>query len=126
MSNANGPHTGRPPVRSDRGMIATSNYLASTSGLNILWRGGSAVDAAIAANAVLCIAYPHMAGLGGDGFWLINEPSDRNVKALNASGPAARKASRDFYREQGYEEKIPSRGPLAALTVPGAVDGWRK
>ena len=84
--------------------------------------GGSAVDAAIAANAVLCVAYPHMAGLGGDGFWLIH---DGDVRALNASGPAAGNATREYYRDRGYDE-IPSRGPEAAVTVPGAVDGWRK
>ncbi len=125
MHNPNGPETGRPPIRADRGMVATSHYLASATGLDILRRGGSAVDAAIAANAVLCVAYPHMAGLGGDGFWLIHDPAEGGVRALNASGPAARLATRDFYREQGHENEIPARGALAALTVPGAVDGWR-
>ena len=125
MYNPDGPETGRPPTRADRGMVATSHYLASATGLDTLRRGGSAVDAAIAANAVLCVAYPHMAGLGGDGFWLIHDPDEGGVQALNASGPAARLATRDFYREQGHEGEIPARGPLAALTVPGAVDGWR-
>lgn len=124
MSHPNGPRTGRPPVLSDRGMIATSHYLASATGLNMLRRGGSAVDAAIAANAVLCVAYPHMAGLGGDGFWLIHDPAEGGVKALNASGPAAGLATREYYRDRGHEDQIPQRGPLAALTVPGAVDGW--
>lgn len=126
MSSPNGPHTGRPPVRADRGMIATSHYLGSATGYHILRRGGSAVDAAIAANAVLCVAYPHMAGLGGDGFWLIHDSQDGKIRALNASGPAAGKATPDYYRERGHEQKIPSRGPLAALTVPGVVDGWRR
>lgn len=123
MSNPNGPVTGRPPVRAERGMVATSHYLASATGLATLRRGGSAVDAAIAANAVLCVTYPHMAGLGGDAFFLIHAPG-KPVQGLNASGPAAGLATRDFYREQGHEEAIPGRGPLAALTVPGAVDGW--
>ncbi|MEX0906650.1 MAG: gamma-glutamyltransferase [Balneolaceae bacterium] len=126
MSHSGGPRTGRPPTRSDRGMIATSNYLASAAGLRLLRSGGSAVDAAIAANAVLCVAYPHMAGLGGDGFWLIHGPDSQDVQALNASGPAAKSATIDYYRERGHEDQIPSRGPLAALTVPGAVDGWRQ
>jgi oxamate amidohydrolase len=125
MSHPNGPRTGRPPARSERGMIATSHYLASASGLHALRRGGTAVDAAIAANAVLCVAYPHMAGLGGDGFWLLHDPSAGGVRALNASGPAARLATRDYYRERGHEDEMPQRGALAALTVPGAVDGWR-
>ncbi len=126
MRNPDGPWTGRPPTRSERGMVATSHYLASAAGLHALRRGGSAVDAAIAANAVLCVVYPHMAGLGGDGFWLIYAPGGGGVTALNASGPAAARATRDFYRDQGHEEEIPSRGPVAALTVPGAVDGWRE
>jgi oxamate amidohydrolase len=126
MSHPNGPRTGRPPTRASRGMISTSHYLASASGLKTLQRGGSAVDAAIAANAVLCVAYPHMAGLGGDGFWLVHDPEQGGVRALNASGPAARLATRDYYREKGHTDEIPSRGPLAALTVPGAVDGWRE
>jgi len=104
-------------------MIATPHTLASSAGLDVLRDGGSAVDAAIAANAVLCVAYPHMAGLGGDGFCMI-APQDDDVTAINASGPAAERATRDFYREDGHEE-IPERGPAAALTVPGAVDGWR-
>ncbi len=126
MSHPNGPRTGRPPTRADRGMVATSHYLASAAGLRMLQRGGSAADAAIAANAVLCVAYPHMAGLGGDGFWLVHDPNEGGVRALNASGPAAGLATRDFYREQGHSDEIPARGPLAALTVPGAVDGWRE
>jgi oxamate amidohydrolase len=126
MAHSEGPRTGRPPFRARRGMISTSHYLASVAGLKILRAGGSAVDAAIAANAVLCVAYPHMAGLGGDGFWLIHHPREGRVEALNASGPSAAMATRDFYREAGHEDEIPDRGPLAALTVPGAVDGWRE
>lgn len=124
MSHPAGPRTGRPPARSDRGMIATSHYLASAAGLRMLHAGGSAADAAIAANAVLCVAYPHMAGLGGDGFWLVYEPAAGGVQALNASGPAAGLADIEYYRSRGHDE-IPERGALAALTVPGAVDGWR-
>ncbi|MEX0780829.1 MAG: gamma-glutamyltransferase [Balneolales bacterium] len=125
MSHPNGPRTGRPPIYTDRGMISTSHYQASTAGLRVLRQGGSAVDAIIAANAVLCVVYPHYAGLGGDGFWLVHDPKQGNVQALNASGPAAGNATIDYYRDLGQEE-IPSRGPLAALTVPGAVDGWRE
>lgn len=125
MSHSDGPRTGRPPVIAARGMVATPHYLASASGLDALRRGGSAVDAAIAANATLCVAYPHMAGLGGDGFWLIAGGPAEGVQALDASGPAAQKASRDYYRQQGIADRMPARGPLAALTTPGAVDGWR-
>lgn len=124
MTAPHGPRTGRPPTRADRGMVASSHYLASGAGLAVLRSGGSAVDAAIAVNALLCVAYPHMAGLGGDGFWLVAE-KDGGVRALNASGPAAAAATRDYYAERGHTEEVPARGPLAALTVPGAVDGWR-
>jgi gamma-glutamyltranspeptidase/glutathione hydrolase len=106
-------------------VVATPHYLASSAGLNMLQRGGSAVDAAVAANAVLCVVYPHMAGLGGDGFWLIAEPGTRRVHGLNASGPAARKATLEYYRPRSKDNEIPARGPLSVLTVPGAIDGWR-
>ena len=125
MKHSSGPRTGRPPTVATRGMVATSHTLASASGHYALRRGGSAVDAAIAANATLCVLYPHMAGLGGDGFWLIADPAEGyRVNALNASGPAAAEATIDFYRRQGHRDEIPSRGALSALTVPGAVDGW--
>ena len=82
------------------------------------------VDAAIAANAVLCVVYPHMAGLGGDAFFLVH-PRGGDVEAINASGPAAAGATRDLLAEQGHEEAIPQTGVLSVLTVPGAVDGWQ-
>src|SRR5690606_30462492 len=123
MSHPDGPRTGRPPTCAPRGLVSTPHFLASAAGLEALQRGGSAVDAAIAANAVLCVVYPHMAGLGGDGFWLIAGPGTDGVQALNASGPAARAATIERYRPHGSE--IPMRGALSALTVPGAVDGWR-
>ena len=125
MSHPNGPRTGRPPTHASHGVVSTPHYLASAAGLHALQRGGSAVDAAIAANAVLCVVYPHMSGLGGDGFWLIAEPDGGRVHALNASGPSAGAATRDSYRPHSPNGEIPARGPLAVLTVPGAVDGWR-
>lgn len=106
MSHPNGPTTGRPPVLAPRGMVSTPHYLASASGLDALRRGGSAVDATIAANATLCVVYPHMAGLGGDGFWLIAGPDTGGVQALDASGPAARDATRDYYRKHGCTDQI--------------------
>ena len=123
MVNSKGPRTGRPPTHAPHGVVATPHYLASSAGLQVLQRGGSAVDAAIAANAVLCVAYPHMAGLGGDGFWLIAEPGGK-VHGVNASGPAARLATLDYYRPRSTNDEIPARGPLSVLTVPGAIDGW--
>lgn len=114
--------SGRPPTRAQHGLVTSPHYLASSTGSNILREGGSAVDAAIAANATLCVVYPHMAGVGGDGFWLIGD--DEDVSAINASGPAGEAATRDYYAELGDNE-IPERGSGSALTVPGAVDGWR-
>ncbi|HEV2147254.1 MAG TPA: gamma-glutamyltransferase [Longimicrobiaceae bacterium] len=125
MSNETGSRTGRPPTFAPRAMVAAPHYLATSAGLDVLRRGGSAVDAAIAVNAVLAVVYPHWCGIGGDGFWLVHDPRRGGVEGLNASGPAARLATRDYYRERGHPEEIPARGPLAALTVPGAVDGWR-
>src|SRR5690349_5659662 len=91
----------------------------------MLQRGGSAVDAAIAANAELFVVYPDMAGLGGDGFWLIAEPGTGRVYGINASGPAASTATLEYYRPRSKDNEIPARGPLSVLTVPGAIDGWR-
>src|SRR3712207_5344004 len=126
MSHPYGPRTGRPPTYAARGMVATPHTLASAAGLRALQRGGSAVDAAISAKAVLCVAYPHMAGLGGDGFWLVYDPRERQIRALNASRPSARAATLDYYPEDGDAAAIPRRRPFAALAVPGAVDGWRE
>lgn len=125
MINADGPRTGRPSVFATRGMVSSPHYLASASGQDALRRGGSAVDAAIAVSATLCVVYPHMAGLGGDAFWLIAGGSASGVEAIEASGPAARLATRGFYHQNGHTDQIPMRGPLAALTAPGVVDGWR-
>ncbi len=125
MIHSNGPRTGRPSVFASRGMVSSPHYLASESGQNILRRGGSAVDAAIAVSATLCVVYPHMAGLGGDAFLLIAGGKANGVEAIEATGPAAALATREFYKSKGYTDQIPMRGPLAALTAPGVVDGWR-
>lgn len=90
----------------------------------MLDRGGSAVDAAIATNAALGVVYPHMAGLGGDLFCLIWDAHARQLHALNGSGRAARAATIESYAEKGHT-RIPQRGPLSIVTVPGAVDAWR-
>lgn len=125
MISANGPRTGRAPAFGKRGMASSPHYLATASGENILRRGGSAVDAAIAVNATLCVVYPHMASIGGDGFWLIAGGKADGVEAIEANGQAAALATREFYKENGHTESIPMRGPLSVLTTPGAIDGWR-
>lgn len=122
-SQAHGPATGRPETMGTRGMVATSHYLASAAGLGILQERGSAADALIAANATLCVVYPHMSGLGGDLFAQTWDPGKGQVMALNGSGRSGERVTIDAYRAQKWDE-IQPRGPLAANTVPGVVSAW--
>ena len=105
-----------------RGVVCAPHFAAVEDGLAILAEGGNAIEAMIAMAASIAAVYPHMNHVGGDGFWLIREPSGR-VRAIMGAGRAGSKATRQLYRDAGHHE-IPSRGPLAALTVPGAVAGW--
>ncbi len=105
-----------------RGVVCAPHAAAVEDGRAILAEGGNAIEAMIAMAASIAAVYPHMNHVGGDGFWLIREPSGR-VRAIMGAGRAGSKATRQFYRDHGHHE-IPSRGPLAALTVPGAVAGW--
>lgn len=105
------------------GMVTSPNYLATQAGLDILRRGGNAIDAAITTAATLAVVYPQMCTPGGDNFWLIYDAKKGQLRALNASGRAGSKATIDFYTSKGLK-KIPSRGYLAANTVPGVVSGW--
>ncbi|WP_280632280.1 gamma-glutamyltransferase family protein [Jeotgalibacillus proteolyticus] len=115
--------TGRPAAKGKNGAVSSPHYLATQAGQEIIKKGGHAVEGAIAVNAVLCVVYPHMAGLGGDLFSLIWDQKDKDVTALNGSGRSGSEALRSFYHEKGYDT-IPSRGPLSANTVPGTVDAW--
>ncbi len=116
--------TGRPATLAYRGMVTSPHTLASQAGVAILQAGGSAVDAAIAAAAVLSVIYPHMTSLGGDAFWLIHDAGTGAVRSLEAAGRAAAAATMDWFAVRGLRE-IPVRGIVpATLTVPGAVDGW--
>jgi gamma-glutamyltranspeptidase/glutathione hydrolase len=111
-----------PLARGTHGAVVAPHHLASAAGLAILRAGGSAVDAAIATNAVLGVVTPQSCGLGGDAFWLIwDAPTGRQV-ALNGSGRAPAGADAAALRRAGHET-IPLRGPLA-ITVPGAVRSW--
>ena len=110
-------------IRSSRGMVVCPHYLASQVGIQILQKGGNAIDAAIAVQAALGVVYPHMTGVGGDAFWLIYHAQTRSLQGLNGSGRAAARATPALYTQQGYTA-IPQRGPLSAITVPGAVDSW--
>lgn len=105
-----------------RGVAAAPHHAAAEAGRLILAEGGNALEAMVAMAASIAAVYPHMNHVGGDGFWLIREPNGR-VRALMAPGPAGAKATVALYRERGYDT-IPARGPLAALTVPGAIGGW--
>lgn len=106
-----------------KGMVTTPHYLASQAGLSVLQRGGNAIEASIAIASTLAVVYPHMNGIGGDIFFLIYNAKTKELKAINGSGRSGEKATIDFYRSKGYD-KIPARGPLSAITVPGAVRGW--
>jgi len=104
------------------GVVCAPHSATVEDGRAILAEGGNAIEAMIAMAASIAAVYPHMNHVGGDGFWLIREPSGR-VHALMGAGRAGAKATRQFYRDAGHHE-IPARGPLAALTVPGAVATW--
>lgn len=109
--------------RAFRGMVTAPHDLAARAGLRILEEGGSAVEAMVAMAAAIAVVYPHMNGLGGDNFWIVARPGAAPV-GIDACGAAAGLASADYYRAAG-QDAIPARGPLAALTVAGAVSGWQ-
>src|SRR5215469_11927392 len=103
-----------------RGVVCAPHFDAVEAGRAILAEGGNALEAMVAMAAAITAVYPHMNHIGGDGFWLVRQPNGR-VHAIMAAGRAGANAQRELYREH---EAIPPRGPLAALTVPGAVGGW--
>jgi len=103
-----------------RGVVAAPHRAAADAGRDILADGGNAIEAMIAMAATIAAVYPHMNHVGGDGFWLFRDGSGR-MRAIEAAGFAGEQARRELYRD---DETIPPRGPLAALTVPGAVGGW--
>jgi gamma-glutamyltranspeptidase/glutathione hydrolase len=115
---------GRSEVIARNGAAATSQPLATQVAIAILMQGGSAVDAAIAANATLGLMEPTGSGMGGDLFALIWDPKTNKVHGLNASGRSPRGQSlEDLTKRLGPGKPIPSHGSLS-VTVPGAVDGW--
>ncbi len=120
--NGQGRNYGRSMVITQHGIAATSQPLASQAAAQILARGGSAADAAIAANAVLAVVEPMKCGLGGDLFVLYCEAATGKLVGLNGSGPAPRALSPEFLARQKITT-MPASG-IHTFTVPGAVDGW--
>jgi len=118
------PFTSRSEVIGQNGMVATSHPLATQIGLDVLKKGGTAIDAAIAANIALGLMEPTGNGIGGDLFAIVWDAQSKQLYGLNASGPAPKNISIDYFKAQNLT-KIPSYGPLP-VTVPGAVDGWVK
>src|SRR5438270_1577162 len=114
------PVVGRSVVASQQGVAASSQPLASQAAVQILAGGGSAVDAAIAANAVTGVTEPMMNGIGGDLFAIVYLAKEDKLYGLNASGWSARSFGPELFK--GSNE-IPRRGPTT-VTVPGAVGGW--
>jgi len=112
----------RSEVIARNGMAATSQPLATQVALDILKKGGNAIDAAIAANAVLGVVEPTGCGIGGDLFAIIWSADRKKLYGLNASGRSPRSLTLEYFRENAYEF-IPSYGPLP-VSVPGCVDGW--
>lgn len=119
---AQGRNYGRSNVISQQGIVATSQVLASQAGAQILAKGGSAVDAAIAANAVLGVTEPLMTGLGGDLFVIYQDAKTGRLTGLNSSGAAPKDLSPEFLAAKGIK-RMPPDG-IHSVTVPGAVRGW--
>src|SRR5438552_2543600 len=108
----------RSMVISDYGIVATSQTLASQAGAQVLARGGSAVDAAIAANAVLGVVEPESCGIGGDLFAIYWDAKTGKLTAINASGWAPKALNIEFLKGLGHTQKMPKES-IQAVTVPG-------
>jgi gamma-glutamyltranspeptidase/glutathione hydrolase len=117
------PYTaGRSVVVAPNGIVATSHPLAAQVGLDVLKKGGNAVDAAVAASAAMGLMEPMSCGVGGDLFAIVWDAKTQKLYGLNACGRAPGKASCQFFKDKGLAE-IPTTGPLS-WSVPGCVDGW--
>ena len=112
----------RSEVIAKNGMVATSHPLATQAGIDILKQGGSAIDAAIAANAALGLMEPTGSGIGGDLFAIVWDAKTKQLYGLNASGRSPEDLTLKYFKDNNYK-KIPSLGPLP-VSVPGCVDGW--
>lgn len=106
------------------GAVTAPHRAAALAGRDVLREGGTAIEAMVAAAATIAVVYPHMNGIGGDGFWLIKRDGEAPV-GIFAGGQAAALATPQWYAAQGHAQAIPARGGLAALTVPGTIGGWQ-
>jgi gamma-glutamyltranspeptidase/glutathione hydrolase len=113
---------GRSTVYAPNGAVATSQPLASAAGLEVLRQGGNAVDAAVAAAAVLSVTEPHMTGIGGDMFAIVWLAREQKLVALNASGRAGSLMTRETLLRRGFRSG--SQQGVMSVTVPGALAGW--
>ena len=118
------PSSTRSVVMARNGVIATSQPLATGAGLRVLQSGGNAIDAAVAAAAVLSVVEPTMNGVGGDLFAIVYSARDKKIHGLNASGRAPAAATLEEFKRRGMQ-RIPLRGELS-VSVPGVVDGWHE
>ncbi|MBD3274126.1 MAG: gamma-glutamyltransferase, partial [Candidatus Marinimicrobia bacterium] len=112
----------RSEVIAEHGMAATSQPLATQIAIDILKNGGTAVDAALAANAALGLMEPTGNGIGGDIFAIVWDADSEQLYGLNGSGRSPESLTLEYFKKQGYES-IPAYGPLP-VSVPGCVDGW--
>lgn len=122
LVSAQSPEWPRSPTIAPHGMVATGQPLAVQIGVDILKRGGSAVDAAVAVNAALGLMEPTSCGIGGDLYALVWDNKEKKLYGLNASGRAPYAATIQYFRERNMSS-IPTSGPLS-WSVPGCVDGW--
>ena len=106
-----------------RGGFTAPHRVATKIGADVIDAGGSAIEAMVAAAAAIAVVYPHMNGIGGDGFWVIHRKG-RGTVAISACGQAAGLATPEWYAHRGHASSLPARGAGAALTVPGTIGGW--
>ncbi len=107
------------------GCMSAPHHLATKAGIDILNNGGTAIEAMVAAAATIAVVYPHMNSIGGDAYWIIKKKNQAPI-AIEACGQAAALATPSWYAEHGYKAQLPTRGGLAALTVPGTIGGWQQ
>ena len=122
-ANASAPVPGRSVVASRHGVVASSQPLAAAAGVQVLERGGNAVDAAIAANATTGVMEPTGSGIGGDLFALVYVAKEDKLYGLNSSGWSSKEMTVELVRGKVAADKMPQRGPFT-VTVPGVVAGW--